>query len=130
DEGWYYFVDRYKDALRRRGENISSYEVEQAILGHDAVVECAVIGVRADIEAGEDEVLAAIVTTRSLDAQEIWQWCEGRIPAFAIPRFVRFLDALPKTPSEKVRKAALRDEGVTDTTADRGVSPARSGGTR
>jgi carnitine-CoA ligase len=130
DEGWYYFVDRYKDALRRRGENISSYEVEQAILGHDAVVECAVIGVRADIEAGEDEVLAAIVTTRRVDAQEIWQWCEGRIPAFAIPRFVRFLDALPKTPSEKVRKAALRDEGVTDTTADRGVSPARSGGTR
>ena len=67
---------------------------------------------------------------RRVDAQEIWQWGEGRIPAFAIPRFVRFLDALPKTPSEKVRKAVLRDEGVTDTTADRGVSPARSGGTR
>ena len=101
EDGWYYFVDRYKDALRRRGENISLYEVEQAILGHDAVLECAVIGVRADIEAGEDEVLAAIVTSRPIDAQEIWAWCEGRIPAFAIPRFVRFLEALPKTPSRR-----------------------------
>ena len=61
EDGWYYFIDRYKDALRRRGENISSYEVEQAILGHAAVVECAVIGVPADIEAGEDEVLAVVV---------------------------------------------------------------------
>lgn len=118
-EGWYYFVDRYKDALRRRGENISSYEVEQAILGHAAVVECAVIGVAADVEAGEDEVLAVVVAAGDVTAAEIWAWCEGRIPAFAIPRFVRFADALPKTPSEKVRKASLRDEGITATTHDR-----------
>ena len=58
EDGWYYFVDRYKDALRRRGENISSYEVEQAILWHAACVECAVVGVAAEQEAGEDEVLA------------------------------------------------------------------------
>ena len=56
EDGWYYFVDRYKDALRRRGENISSYEVEQAVLGHPAVVECAVIAAPAGVEAGEDEV--------------------------------------------------------------------------
>ncbi|HEY6592658.1 MAG TPA: AMP-binding protein [Asanoa sp.] len=118
-DGWYYFVDRYKDALRRRGENISSYEVEQAILGHDAVVECAVVGVAAEQEAGEDEVLAAMVTTRDVTPDEIWAWCDGRIPSFAIPRFLRFLDALPKTPSEKVRKAALRADGITDDTHDR-----------
>jgi carnitine-CoA ligase len=118
-DGWYYFVDRYKDALRRRGENISSYEVEQAILGHDAVVECAVVGVAAEQEAGEDEVLAAMVTTRDVAPDEIWAWCDGRIPSFAIPRFLRFLDALPKTPSEKVRKAALRADGITDDTHDR-----------
>jgi crotonobetaine/carnitine-CoA ligase len=119
EEGWYYFVDRFKDALRRRGENISSYEVEQAILGHDAVLECAVIGVAAGIEAGEDEVMAVIVAARATSAEEIWSWCEGRVPAFATPRFVRFVDELPKTPSEKVRKAALREDGVTADTHDR-----------
>ena len=92
EDGWYYFVDRYKDAFRRRGENISSYEVEQAILGHPAVTECAVIGVPADVEAGEDEVLAAIVTAGSVTADELWAWCEGRIPAFAIPRYLRIVD--------------------------------------
>jgi crotonobetaine/carnitine-CoA ligase len=120
DDGWYYFVDRYKDALRRRGENISSYEVEQVILAHPAVVECAVIGVAAGVEAGEDEVMAIVVTDgATVTAAELWSFCEGKIPAFAIPRFVRFVDALPKTPSEKVRKAVLRDDGVTHDTHDR-----------
>ena len=66
-DGWYYFVDRYKDTLRRRGENISSYEVEQVILGHPAVAECAVVGVPADFEAGEDEVLAVVVAPGDVD---------------------------------------------------------------
>ncbi|MDV6262739.1 AMP-binding protein [Rhodococcoides yunnanense] len=123
EDGWFYFVDRYKDALRRRGENISSYEVEQAVLGHPAVVECAVIGVPADVEAGEDEVLAAVVVSEKADAAEILDWCAGKIPAFATPRYVRFLDALPKTPSEKVRKAVLRDEGITADTFDRTAVP-------
>ncbi len=118
-EGWYYFVDRYKDALRRRGENISSYEVEQGLLGHDAVVECAVIAVAADSEAGEDEVMAYVVTNRPVDARELWAWCEGRIPSFAVPRFIRIVDSLPKTPSERVQKARLRGWGITEDTVDR-----------
>jgi crotonobetaine/carnitine-CoA ligase len=117
--GWYYFVDRYKDALRRRGENISSYEIEQAILGHPKVEQCAVVGVVAEIEAGEDEVLAVIVPAGPVSAEDILTWCEGRIPAFAIPRFVRFAAEIPKTQSEKVRKAALRETGVTTDTFDR-----------
>lgn len=119
EHGWFYFVDRYKDALRRRGENISSYEVEQVILQHPAVDECAVIGVPAEVEAGEDEVLAAIVATETVEPRAVIDWCKGRIPEFATPRFVRFVDALPKTPSEKVRKAALRGEGITPDTFDR-----------
>ncbi|WP_460358374.1 AMP-binding enzyme [Actinoallomurus acanthiterrae] len=118
-DGWFYFVDRYKDALRRRGENISSYEVEQALLGYDPVVECAVIGVDAGVEAGEDEVMACVVASRDVKPQELWDWCAGRVPAFAVPRFIRFVDELPKTPSERVRKAALRAEGVTPDTHDR-----------
>lgn len=118
DDGWYYFVDRFKDALRRRGENISSYEVEQAILGHPSVAEAAVLGVPADQEAGEDEVLAVVVLSDPVDPAEILAWCRGRIPTFAIPRYVRVVDALPKTPSEKVRKAALREDGITHDTYD------------
>ena len=118
EEGWYYFVDRYKDALRRRGENVSSYEVEQAMLGHPAVSECAVVGVPADVEAGEDEVLAAVVTSEPVTAAALWAFCAGKIPAFATPRYIRFVDALPRTPSQKVRKAVLRAEGVTGDTHD------------
>ncbi|MEU0483049.1 AMP-binding protein [Streptosporangium sp. NPDC006013] len=125
EDGWFYFVDRYKDALRRRGENISSYEVEQAVLGHPAVVECAVLGVPADVEAGEDEVLAVIVVSEPVSPEEILAWCEGRVPAFAIPRFVRVVERLPKTPSEKVRKAALREDGITSDTYDRTKLSAR-----
>jgi carnitine-CoA ligase len=124
-EGWYYFVDRFKDALRRRGENISSYEVEQAILGHPSVLEAAVLGVPADQEAGEDEVLAVVVVGEPVEPAEVLEWCRGRIPAFAIPRYVRVVDALPKTPSEKVRKSALRDDGITDDTYDDTLRPAR-----
>src|SRR5690606_35169721 len=119
EEGWYYFVDRFKDALRRRGENISSYEIESAILAHPRVSECAVIAVPADSEAGEDEVMACIVGDGSLNAEEIWAWADQRIPAFAVPRYLRFMDSLPRTPSEKIIKNALRAEGVTGDTYDR-----------
>ncbi len=114
EEGWYYFVDRLKDALRRRGENISSFEVEQPILAHPGVAECAVIGVPADEEAGEDELLVVVVPApgAALTALDVWAWCAPRLPAFAMPRYVRFVDALPLTPSGKVRKVELREAGT------------------
>lgn len=110
EEGWYYFVDRLKDALRRRGENISCYEVEQALLKHPAIAECAILGVPADVDAGEDEVLAVIVPNGDLTAQELWDWCRGRVPTFAIPRYVWFRQELPRTPSEKIQRNVLREE--------------------
>jgi len=119
-EGWYYFVDRLKDALRRRGENISSYEVEAPIREHPAVAEVAVVAVPAE-EGGEDEVKACIILKPGLAAtpQEIIEWCDGRIPGFAIPRYIEFVAEFPKTPSEKVRKNVLREAGITATTWDR-----------
>ena len=119
EEGWFYFVDRFKDALRRRGENISSYEVETAILRHPAVLECAVIAVPAEAEAGEDEVMAYLVTKEPISPEAVWEWCDERIPAFAVPRYLRFVDELPKTPSQRVQKAELRKLGVTPDTYDR-----------
>ncbi len=131
-EGWYYFVDRLKDAIRRRGENISSYEVEQALLAHRDIAEVAVVAVPADQEAGEDEVLAVMVPEPGveLSAAEMWTYAERRLPYFAVPRYLRFIAELPKTPSEKVRKVELRAAGAGTDTHDRGPAPRRRGGHR
>ena len=124
-DGWYYFVDRLKDAIRRRGENISSYEVEQGLVSHPSVAEIAAIGVPADQEAGEDEVMIFVVreADATLSADELWAYAEQQLPSFAMPRYIRFLNELPKTPSEKVRKVELRDQGVDEETYDRGPQP-------
>ncbi len=121
EDGWFYFIDRFKDALRRRGENISSYEIETSLLAHSAVVETAVIAVPASSEAGEDEVMAYVVLDEGVDltAAELWEHCDRRIPSFAVPRFLRFVVELPKTPSQRVQKARLRELGVTEDTHDR-----------
>jgi crotonobetaine/carnitine-CoA ligase len=108
-EGWFYFVDRLKDAIRRRGENISSYEIEQAVLQRPGVTECAAIAVAADVDAGEDEVMLFTVCTDGTSREDVHDWCVRRLPAFALPRYVRLVDDLPKTPSGKVRKTELRE---------------------
>lgn len=119
-DGWYYFVDRVKDALRRRGENISSFEVEAVVRAHPAVAECAVIGVRADEAAGEDEVMAFVVPNGPApDWAELTAWCDARMPYFMVPRFFEAVDDLPRTPSEKVKKKDLRDRGTGPDTWDR-----------
>lgn len=120
-DGWYYFVDRLKDALRRRGENISSFEVESAISEHPAVADVAVVAVPAGDGGGEDEVKACIVLNADTpyDPKDLVAWCEERLPAFAVPRFIEVMAALPRTPSEKIIKADLRRAGVTAATWDR-----------
>jgi crotonobetaine/carnitine-CoA ligase len=119
-EGWYYFVDRVKDALRRRGENISSFEVEAVVRAHPAVAECAVVGVKADEAAGEDEVMAFVVPKGAApDWAELTAWCDARMPHFMVPRFFEAVADLPRTPSEKVKKKDLRDRGVGAATWDR-----------
>jgi len=110
-DGWYYFVDRLKDAIRRRGENISSYEVEQAVLAHERIVDCAAVAAPAASEAGEDEVALFVVVDGDapLTAAEVREWCARQLPSFAHPAYVVLLDALPQTPSGKVRKVLLRE---------------------
>jgi crotonobetaine/carnitine-CoA ligase len=115
EDGWYYFVDRLKDAIRRRGENISSFEIEQALLESPLIDECAVVGVPADQDAGEDEVMAFVVLGESapgFDVASFWEFADRRLPHFAVPRYVQPISELPKTPSEKVRKADLRNLGT------------------
>jgi crotonobetaine/carnitine-CoA ligase len=121
EEGWYYYIDRIKDALRRRGENISSYEVEAPIRAHAAVDDCAVIAVPASEEAGEDEVKACVVLNKGakLSHEDLMAWCDERMPYFVVPRYVEFCADLPKTPTEKVQKAKLRDDALNANTWDR-----------
>jgi crotonobetaine/carnitine-CoA ligase len=132
EEGWYYFVDRVKDALRRRGENISSFEVEAVLMEHPAIAECAVVAVKVEEEAGEDEVKACLVLKSGMRPafEEMIAFCEGRMPDFAIPRYLELRDELPKTASEKVQKKKLRDEGLTPATWDRYAGGTGSRSTR
>ena len=121
-DGQYVFVDRMKDAVRRRGENVSSFEVEKEINDHPAVLESAVIAVASD--ATEDEIKACVVLRpeHRLDAEALLVFLEKRLPGFMVPRYVEFMAQMPKTPTEKIRKQALRDLGVTPTTYDRVAS--------
>jgi crotonobetaine/carnitine-CoA ligase len=119
EDGWWWFVDRLRDSIRRRGENISSYEVEATLSAHEAVAAVAVVPVPSEL--GEDEVLACIVPRRGakLDPAELIRFCETRLAYFAIPRYVELVDELPLTPSGKIEKYKLRERGVTEATWDR-----------
>ena len=118
-DGNFRFLDRLKDAIRRRGENISSYEVEQVLLSHASVEMVAVFPVRSEL--AEDEVMAALVLKAGcrLDPLELMAFCEPRMPYFAIPRFLDFVAELPRTENGKVQKFKLREQGPGDRTWDR-----------
>ncbi|KWF68810.1 ATP-dependent acyl-CoA ligase [Burkholderia pseudomultivorans] len=117
-DGYFRFVDRLKDAIRRRGENISSFEVEQVLLAHPAVELAAVFAVQSNL--AEDEVMAALVLREgeALDPLDLVKYCEPRLPYFAVPRFIDFATELPKTENGKIKKYQLREQGVTPTTWD------------
>ena len=113
------FVDRMKDAIRRRGENISSYEVEQVLLSHPDIATAAAFPARSEL--AEDEVMAAIVPKPglSIDPVAVIRFCEGRMPYFAIPRYIVFETSLPATENGKIQKYKLIGRGITPETWDR-----------
>jgi crotonobetaine/carnitine-CoA ligase len=121
-DGYFRFIDRLKDAIRRRGENISSHEVEQVLLSHPDIEMVAVYPARSEL--AEDEVMAAIVPAagKTISPLDLMRYCEPRLPYFAIPRFIDFVPDLPRTENGKVQKYALRERGVTATTWDREAS--------
>jgi carnitine-CoA ligase len=125
-DGWFHFVDRQKDAIRRRGENISSMEVEAHVNTHVAVLESAAIAVAS--EWGEDEVKIVVVLKPSatVEPTDLHTYLSTIMPKFMLPRFIEFTEALPKTPTEKVRKVALREAGVTAATWDASTGRTRA----
>jgi crotonobetaine/carnitine-CoA ligase len=121
DEGYIYFMDRVKDYIRRRGENVSSMEVERQVSDHPQIKEAAVIGVKAGEGASsEDEIMVVCIAEGTApDPAEFTHWMAERMPYFMVPRYIRFVDTLPKTPTERVQKVKLRDQGITADTFDR-----------
>ncbi len=121
-EGFFHFVDRAKDSLRRGGENISSHEMEMTFRAHPAVADVAAHAVPS--EKSEDEVMISVVRREgmALEAEELCLWSIERLPFFAVPRFIAFVPELPRNASGRVLKFELRQKGVTATTWDRAKS--------
>jgi crotonobetaine/carnitine-CoA ligase len=120
-DGYFYFMDRVKDYIRRRGENVSSMEVEKQVSDHPGIKEAAAIGVKAGEGASsEDEIMVVCIPEGDApDPVELTHWLAERIPYFMVPRYIRFVEVLPKTPTERVQKVKLREEGITPDTFDR-----------
>jgi crotonobetaine/carnitine-CoA ligase len=119
EDGYLYFLDRMKDSIRRRGENISSWEVEAAVSAFPSVLEAAAYGVPSELS--EEEVMIAVVPRPGhvVKPEELLEYCVDNMAHFAVPRYVRFMDELPKTPSQRIEKYKLRTEGITGDTWDR-----------
>lgn len=118
DEGFFYFVDRKKDYLRRRGENISSFEMEAAFATHPALSEVAVHAVPSDKGEDDVKVTAVLHANVELAPEALFHWAADTVPYYALPRYIEFRDSLPKNPQGRVLKYLLRDEGKTATTWD------------
>ncbi len=120
-DGNFYFVDRLKDAMRKGGENISSLEVEGHVREHLGVMEVAAIAAPSEFGAGEDEVKVLVVRHEGQDfgETELLEFLEPRMPKFMFPRYVEFVDELPKTPTQRVKKTELRDGALNERTWDR-----------
>jgi crotonobetaine/carnitine-CoA ligase len=125
--GNFFFVDRLKDAIRRRGENISSFELENEVAQHPCVKEAAIIGVPS--EFGEDDVLCivALQPDARLKPVALIEYLLPKVPHYMVPRYIRIVAALPKTSTQKVQKALLRVDGVTPDTWDRDTAGIKVG---
>jgi crotonobetaine/carnitine-CoA ligase len=118
DNQFLYFVDRKSDNMRRRGENISSFEVERIVEKFPSVLEAAAYGVKSDL--GEDDVMVAVIPRPSakLDPRELYDFCSREMPRYMIPRYIRLVSEFPKTETHRVVKTELKAQGATKDTWD------------
>lgn len=126
EDGYFYFLDRMKDSIRRRGENISAFDLECEVNLHPCVLECAAIGVPSEWEDEDVKLVVVLCPGATVQAPELLEFCSAKLPRFMVPRYVEFVGALPRTPTDKVAKYLLRaegDQGVTAATWDRDAAP-------
>jgi crotonobetaine/carnitine-CoA ligase len=117
-DDYLFFVDRKADYLRRRGENISSFEVERIFMGHGALADVAVHAVLSEMSEDDLKVTATLEAGATLTEEELFRWAVDELPYFALPRYIEFRGELPRSPVGRVLKRDLRDEGVTAATWD------------
>ena len=113
EDDFLFFVDRKADYLRRRGENIASFEVESVIMGHGQIADVAVHAVPSPLTEDDLKITATLVAGATLSEEELFLWCVEQLPYFALPRYIEFREELPRSPVGRVLKRELRDEGVT-----------------
>lgn len=120
DDGWFYYVDRLKDAIRVSGENVASADVEAAVASFDGIVEAAAFGVPSDL--GDQDIMVGVIPRdgAEMDWEALRAHCLDRLPYYATPRYFEAFASFPRTPTERVRKAELRTRGVVATTVDLG----------
>ncbi len=118
DEDYLFFVDRKADYLRRRGENISSFEVERVLMGHGALADVAVHAVASELTEDDLKVTATLAEGARLTEEELFRWCVDQLPYFALPRYIEFRKELPRSPVGRVLKRELRAAGPTPATWD------------
>ncbi len=121
-DGYLFFVDRKKDSLRRRGENISSFEMEKVLFSHPAISDCAVHAVPSPLGEDDVKVTAVLRADSQTTEEELCRWVAERVPYFAIPRYIEFRQDLPRNPVGRVLKYELRADGVTPASWDREVA--------
>ena len=119
EDGYLHFVERKKDSIRRRGQNISAFELEEVINMHPAVLESAAIGVPSELTEEDVMVWVVLRLDQPLSAGDLIAHCERNMARHMVPRYVEMVDELPKTPTEKVEKFRLKERGVTTSTWDR-----------
>ena len=118
-DGYLFFIDRKADYIRRRGENISSWEVEQTFHQHELVEDVAVSAIPSEVSEDEVKVTVVLKPGAVLTEEELCRWSVDHLPYFAVPRYIEFRADLPRTETGRITKAALRDEGLTPGTWDR-----------
>ena len=119
EDGYLFFVDRIKDYIRRRGENISSFEIEGVVVSHPQVAEAAAVSVKSELSEDEVKIVVVLRPDSRLASEALLDFCQQRMPYFAVPRYVEFVSKLPKTPNEKIQKNKLRETGINPATWDR-----------
>lgn len=112
DDGYYYFCDRQAQVIRRRGENISSWEVEKVIDQHPAILESAAVGVPSELAEEDVKIFVVLKEGAEVTPERLMKWCEERLAYFMVPRYVEFIDELPKTATERIEKYKLREQGI------------------